>query len=63
MGDAIDLVGESEKMEANVGKIGESKEIDRSNEFHGYDDNHDWMNIGDHDEMGGSYKGLSRSRS
>jgi len=56
VGDTTDFVGEPEKMEANVGKIGESKEISRSNEFHGYDDDHDWMNIGDHDEMGSSYK-------
>jgi len=56
VGDTIDLVGEPEKMEANMGEIGESKEIGRSNEFCGYDDDHDWMNIGDYDEMGGSYK-------
>jgi len=56
VGNAIDLVSEPEKMEADVGEIRESKEISRSNEFHGYDDDHNWMNVGDHHEMGSSYK-------
>jgi len=56
MGDTIDLVSEPEKIEADAGEIGESKEVGRSNEFGGYDDDLDWRNVGDHDEMGGSYE-------